>query len=297
MAPKFTGVLAALITPFTDDLKQIDEGRYKAHIEFLLNTGIHGLVPGGSTGECAVLSVAERKQLTELTVKFAAGRVPVIPGVGSTNTEEAVELAVHAASLGVEAVMVIPPYYDPVTYEQLKEILLEIHQASKLPIVYYNIPSISGLTLTPEEIAGLSSVGVYSFKDTSGNAPVFTEVAFAYDDKIKAWNGWDTLTFYGLAAGSEACIWGAANFIPELAVALWNAICVENDIKKGREIWKVIFPICKFLEQHNYSAAVKAGMELRGYQTGGPRKPFTPLKPEHQAEFRQLLLNAQVPLA
>ncbi|EHA26137.1 dihydrodipicolinate synthase [Aspergillus niger ATCC 1015] len=296
MAPNFNGVLAALITPFTDDRKQIDESRYKAHIEFLLNAGIHGLVPGGSTGEFTVLSLAERKQLTELTVKFAAGRTPVIPGVGSTRTEEAVELAVHAALVGCTAVMVVPPYYDPVNYEQLKDLLLEIHQASKLPIVYYNIPGISGLTLTPEQIAGLSSVGVFSVKDTSGNAPDFTEIAFAYEDKVQIWNGWDTLTFYGIAAGRQACIWGAANIFPELAVALWNAIAVEKDIEKGRQLWKLIFPLCKFLEGHNYSAAVKAGVELRGLETGGLRKPFRSLKPEHYAELRQLLIQAQVPV-
>jgi len=296
MPQQFTGVLAALITPFTDDGKHVDAGRLKAHIDNLFNAGIHGLVPGGSTGEFAVLTTEERKQVNELSVKYAAGRGPVIAGVGSTLTETAVELAVHAAKVGVDEVMVVPPFYDTVSYEQLKELLSEIYQASKLPIVYYNIPSISGLTLSPAEIAGLADVGVKSFKDTSGNAPDFTELVFGYGDKISAMNGWDTLTFYGIAAGNEAIIWGAANVIPELAVELWNAMAVQNDLKRGREIWKAIWPICKFLEAHNYSAAIKTGMELRGQKTGGVRKPFSMLKEEHQAEYCQLLLNAQVKL-
>ncbi|CAG8195608.1 unnamed protein product [Penicillium salamii] len=280
MSNKFSGVLAALITPFTDDGKSVDAGRFKAHIDNLFDAGIHGLVPGGSTGEFTVLSLEERKLVNELAVKYAVGRGPVIAGVGSTKTEEAVDLALHAAKIGVDAIMVVPPYYDPVNYEQLKELLSEIHQASGLPIVYYNIPS----------------VGVSSYKDTSGNAPDFTELVFGHGDKIAAMNGWDTLTFYGMAAGNEAIIWGAANVIPEIAVELWNAIAVQNDIRQGREIWKKIWPICKFLEAHNYSAAIKTGMELRGQKTGGVRKPFALLDPKHHAEYRQLLLNAQIQL-
>ncbi|OQE31930.1 hypothetical protein PENSTE_c001G09857 [Penicillium steckii] len=294
MPTKFTGVLAALITPLTDDRKKIDQARLKSHIDTLFNAGIHGIVPGGSTGEFTTLSTEERKQLTELCIQYTAGRGSVIIGVGSTKTEEAVELSVHAAQTGADAIMVVPPYYDPLSYDQLLDFLNEIHQAAKLPIVYYNIPSVSGLTLSPEQIAGLAKVGVESFKDTSGNAPDFTELVFGFGSQISAMNGWDTLTFYGMAAGNEAIIWGAANFIPELAVELWNAIAVQNDIRKGREIWKDIWPICKFLEGHNYSAAVKAGVELRGQKVGGLRKPVAPLKQEYHDELRQLLRNAKV---
>jgi len=218
----------------------------------------------------------------------------VIIGVGSTKTEEVVELSVHAAQTGADAIMVVPPYYDPLSYDQLLDFLSESHQAAKLPIVYYNIPSISGLTLSTEQIAGLTKVGVESFKDTSGNAPDFNELVFGFGGQILTMNGWDTLTFYGMAAGNEAIIWGAANFIPELAVELWNAIAVQNDIRRGREIWKNIRPICKFLEAHNYSAAVKAGVELRGEKVGGLRKPVAPLKQEYYDERRQLLRNAKV---
>ncbi|KAE8138180.1 hypothetical protein BDV38DRAFT_282186 [Aspergillus pseudotamarii] len=291
---QLTGILTALITPFTDDGSSIDAARLKAHIDRQFDAGIHGLVPGGSTGEFTTLTTEERKQLVELTVKYTAGRGPIIAGVGSTKSSEAIELAVHAAQAGADAVMVVPPFYDPVNYEQLQELLSEIHQASKLPILYYNIPAASGLTLSPEQIAGLSNVGVKWFKDTSGNAPDFTELVFHYGNQIKAMNGWDTLTFYGIAAGNEAVIWGAANFIPELAVELWNALAVKNDLRRGREIWASIWPITKFLESQSYSAAVKTGVELRGLKTGGLRKPFALLKEEHRVELHKLLLNAQV---
>ncbi|KAB8067379.1 dihydrodipicolinate synthetase family protein [Aspergillus leporis] len=292
--PDLHGILVALITPFTDDQKHIDAARLKTHIDRLIAAGIHGLVPGGSTGEFTTLTTAERKELTELCIKFAAGRVPVVVGTGSTSTAEAIELATHAASAGAAALMVVPPFYDPVNLEQLTELMAEIHTASGLPIMYYNIPSASGLTLTPGEIAGLSKVGVKYLKDTSGNAPAFTELVFGLSDKITAFNGWDTLTFYGLAAGCPGGVWGAANFIPELAVELYETVSVKGDLKRGRELWTKIWPICKFLESHNYAAAVKAGVELTGQATGGLRKPFKSLGPELQAELKQLLINTGV---
>jgi 4-hydroxy-tetrahydrodipicolinate synthase len=288
------GIMVALITPFTDDGSKIDENRLKTYIERLLQAGVHGLVPGGSTGEFTTLSTAERKQLTELCVKYGAGRVPVIAGTGSTSTQEAVELAKHASEAGAAAVMVVPPFYDPVNYEQLTEMMSEIHDASKLPIMYYNIPSASGLTLTPQQIADLSKVGVKYIKDTSGNAPAYTELVFGLSDTITAFNGWDTLTFYGLAAGAPGTVWGAANIIPELAVQLWEAISVQGDLKRGRELWQKAWPVCKFLESHNYAAAVKTGIELTGQPTGGLRKPFVLLAKEHRDELAVLLQNARV---
>jgi 4-hydroxy-tetrahydrodipicolinate synthase len=294
MSSSLHGVLVALITPFTDDKTAIDETRLESHINRLISAGIHGLVPGGSTGEFTTMTLAERKQLTELCVKYAAGRIPVVAGTGATSTAEAVELAVHAKQAGAAAVMVVPPFYDPVNLEQLTEMFGEIHSASGLPIMYYNIPSASGLTLSPTEIAGLSKVGVKYLKDTSGNAPAFTELVFGLSGQITAFNGWDTLTFYGLAAGCPGGVWGAANIIPDLAIELYEAVSIKGDLVRGRELWSKAWPICKFLESHNYAAAVKTGVELTGQATGGLRKPFALLSPELQEELKGLLKNAGV---
>ncbi|KAL4876733.1 hypothetical protein BJY04DRAFT_231341 [Aspergillus karnatakaensis] len=292
--PTLHGILAALITPFTDDQTSIDAARLESHINHLLNAGIHGLVPGGSTGEFTVLSLAERKQLTELCVKFAAGRAPVVAGTGGLSTLEAVDLSIHAAQAGAAAVMVVPPFYDPVSLDELRELLKEVSDASKLPIMYYNIPGASGLTLSPTEIAALSEVGVKYLKDTSGNAPALTELVFGLHEQITAFNGWDTLTFYGLAAGCPGGVWGAANIIPELAVELYDAVAVKGDLVKGRELWSRAWPLCKFLESNSYSAAVKTGVELIGQPTGGLRRPFKLLSGEKREELRRLIEQAGV---
>jgi dihydrodipicolinate synthase/N-acetylneuraminate lyase len=288
------GIMVALITPFTQDQKSIDEAAYKAHIDRMIDAGVHGLVPGGSTGEFTVLSYEERKQLVELTVKFAAGRVPVVAGIGDLSTGRAVDLAVHASQTGAASVMVVPPFYDALNLSELHEFLGEIHEASKLPICYYNIPSASGVTLSPTELAGLSRVGVKYLKDTSGNAPSLTDLLFNRDDQITAFNGWDTLTFYGLAAGAKGSVWGATNIIPELSMELWDAVAVNGDLKRGRELWRKIWPVCNFLEDGNYAASVKTGMELRGWSTGGLRKPFSIIKGDRRAELSKLLKAAGV---
>lgn len=295
MAPQeLQGIMVALITPFTEDQKSIDEAALQTHIDRLINAGVHGLVPGGSTGEFTALSFEERKQLVELTVKFAAGRVPVLAGTGELSTQRAVDLAVHAAEAGATAVMVVPPFYDSPSVPELHEFLNEIHTKSKLPICYYNIPSASGVTLSTTEIAKLADFGVKYPKDTSGNAPSLTDLLFDKDDQITAFNGWDTLTFYGLAAGAKGSVWGATNIIPELSMELWDAVAVQGDLKRGRELWRKIWPLCNFLESGNYAAAVKSGMELRGWSTGGLRKPFSLIKGDRREELVAILKNANV---
>lgn len=286
------GIMVALITPWTADQSAIDVEALDKHIQHLIDAGVHGLVPGGSTGEFSAMTLPERKQLIEIFVKSAAGRVPVIAGIGALSTKDGVELAEHAARAGASALMVVPPFYDSVSVEQLHEMLGDMHAASSLPIMYYNIPSASGLTLTAKEIAGLSKVGVKYLKDTSGNAPALTDLLFTYHDEITTFNGWDTLTFYGLAAGAKGSVWGASNIIPELSMQLWDAVAVKGDLKLGRELWAKIFPICKFLETYNYAAAIKTGMELLGASTGGNRKPFALLPGEQRAELAGLLRDA-----
>ncbi|KAJ3577616.1 hypothetical protein NPX13_g2950 [Xylaria arbuscula] len=162
--------------------------------------------------------------------------------------------------------------------------------------MYYNIPSASGVTLEPEAIASLADVGVRYMKDTSGNGPALTEMLFHRTDRVTTFNGWDTLTFYGLAAGAKGSVWGASNIIPELSMELWDAMA-SNDLVKGRQLWAKIWPVCKFLESHNYAAAVKTGMGLRGWYTGGNRKPFKLLGETDKEKLRTILKDAGVQVA
>lgn len=287
------GVLVALVTPFTPDGSEIDVDALRSHVDRLVAAGVHGLVPGGSTGEFTALTLAERKQLTEACVKAADGRVPVIAGTGALSTAEAVDLSRHAAEVGAAALMVVPPFYDAPNLDQVKSHLGAVHQASGLPIVYYNIPAASGVALTAKEIASLADVeGVEYLKDTSGDAVALMELLVAHSDKITAFNGWDTLTFFGLASGAKGTVWGATNVIPELSMQLWDAVAVRGDLVEGRELWAKIWPICDFLESHNYAAAIKTGLELIGHPAGPVRAPFDLLDDDARQQLSELLAAA-----
>src|SRR5918997_6659413 len=155
MSEPFHGVLPALITPFTDDGSAVDTGAVAAIVDRLVGAGVAGLVPGGSTGEFTTLTHAERRELVETTVETAAGRVPVVAGTGALSTRETVELSVHAEHAGAAAVMVVPPFYDTPSWRELKAHYQAVADAISLPIMYYNLPSVTGVTLTAEQLAAL----------------------------------------------------------------------------------------------------------------------------------------------
>lgn len=290
---EITGIQVALVTPFTPDGSEIDESSLRAHIDRLVAAGVHGIVPTGSTGEFTALTTEEHKRVIDICVDAAAGRITVIPGTGALATANAVELSRYASQAGADAIMVVPPFYEGLAPEELRTYLQDISDAVEIPIVYYNIPGATGVQLTPAEIAELSKIdGVRYLKDTSGDAPSLSALLQRHADSITAFNGWDTLTFFGLAAGAKGAVWGAACFIPELAVELWNAVAVRKDLDEGRRIWAKVWPICDFLESHNYCAGIKAGLDLIGQTAGPARKPTLPLADKDLATFAQLLKDA-----
>ncbi len=293
MPDTLSGILVALVTPFTPDGAEIDAEALRKHIDRLIDAGVHGLVPGGSTGEFTTLTLAERKQLTELCVKAADGRVPVVAGTGALSTADTVELSAHAAEVGAEALMVVPPFYDAPGPAELRAHLEAVYDAAKLPIVYYNIPSATGVHLTSEQIAELGDIeGVDYLKDTSGDAVALGELLQARSDRITAFNGTDTLTFFGLASGAKGAVWGTTNIVPELTIQLWDAVAVRGDLVEGRRLWQKIWPICDFLEAHNYAAAIKTALELTGHPVGPMRAPFALLDDSARAKLIEVLRGA-----
>ena len=289
------GILVAVTTPFTADGSAVDEEVLISQADRLINAGVHGLVPCGTTGEFTTLSPAEYRRVIELYVSAAAGRVPVIAGVGSLSTQGAVDLAQHAERVGADAVMLVPPFYDPLDFTSLKAFLSAVAEAISLPIVYYNVPGATGITLTAAQIAELGEIdGVDYLKDTSGDAVTLTDLLVNRADKIKAFNGWDTLTFFGLASGAEASVWGTAGVVPELAVQLWDALAEKGDLVQARELWRDLWAVSDFLESVNYVAGIKAGLELIGYPVGPARLPIRPLPTEDRERFAAILARAGV---
>jgi 4-hydroxy-tetrahydrodipicolinate synthase len=283
----FHGVLPALITPFTEDGSAIDTDALTANVERLIAAGVGGLVPGGSTGEFTTLSNAERRQLVAVAVESAAGRVPVVAGTGALSTRETVELSRHAQDAGAAAVMIVPPFYDALKWRELLAHYTAVAEAIDIPIMYYNLPSASGVTLTVEQFRELP---VASLKDTGGDAVAATELI--QSDGPTLLNGYDTLTFAALAAGVEAVVWGTASIVPEQCVELHRLLVDDIDLPAARELWARIWPLCQFLEAQSYPAAIKAGCGIVGDTPGPVRAPLLALEDEARAELAALVAFA-----
>ncbi len=287
MSEPFHGVLPALITPFSDDGTSIDTDALAAIVDRLIGAGVAGLVPGGSTGEFTTLTHAERRRRVETTVEAAAGRVPVVPGTGALSTRETVELSVHAERIGAAAVMIVPPFYDALFWRELLSHYTAVADAIDIPIMYYNLPSASGVKLTA---AQLRELPVTCLKDTGGDAVAAAELI--QTDGPTLLNGWDTLTFAALAAGVRAVVWGTASILPEQCIELHRLLIDDIDLPAARELWARLWPLCRFLEGQSYPAAVKTACQLVGDSTGPVRAPLLPLDGTATGELAALLQHA-----
>jgi 4-hydroxy-tetrahydrodipicolinate synthase len=290
----FHGVLPALITPFTDDGADVDADALTAIAERLIRGGVGGLVPCGSTGEFTTLTNAERRLVVEVTVAAAAGRVPVVAGAGALSTSETVELSVHAERSGAAAVMIVPPFYDPLTWRELLAHYAAVAERISIPIMYYNLPGATGVTLDASQVRELQRVaGVTSLKDTSGDAVAATELIQAGEHGPRLLNGWDTLTFAALAAGVRAVVWGTASILPEQCVTLHRLLVDDIDLPAARDVWARLWPLCHFLEGQSYPAAVKTACALVGDTTGPVRAPLLALDDAATTELTRVLEHAR----
>jgi dihydrodipicolinate synthase/N-acetylneuraminate lyase len=289
------GILAAVTTPVSEDGSSVVENAVLGQVERLVSAGIHGIVPTGTTGEFTTLSAEEYRRVIELYVKGADGRIPVVAGIGALSTQGAIELAQHAETVGADAIMLVPPFYDPMDLTTLKSFLSAVAGSITIPIVYYNVPGATGIRLTAAELAELGDIdGVDYIKNTSDDAVALAELLAVRGDRIKAFNGWDTLTFFGIASGAEASVWGTAGVVPELAVEFWEALAEQKDLDRARELWKHLWAISDFLESVNYVAGIKAGLELIGQPVGPPRLPILPLPAGERERFAGILREAGV---
>lgn len=292
MATELTGILVAATTPFSPDGLSVDYENLHRHVDRLISAGVGGIVPTGTTGEFMTLSEKEYEEVIIAFIKAANGRIPVVPGIGSTSTARAVELAKVADKNGASAIMLLPPYYDAPNYDALKVFMRTVAESISIPIMYYNVPGATGVKLSADELAGLGEIpGVKYMKDTSGDAVTLMDLLVNRKESIQAFNGWDTLTFFGMATGAKASVWGTAGIAPEAAVKLWNTLAVDRNLDEALIQWKPLWALCDFLESVNYVAGIKTALDLIGQSAGPARPPVLPLNEEQKQTLRKLLQN------
>jgi 4-hydroxy-tetrahydrodipicolinate synthase len=279
------GILAAVATPFDAD-QRIDEPRLRRLVDTLVTGGVHGLVPGGSTGEFAALTNDERRRVVEVVIDQNAGRVPVIAHTGAITTAEAVALTEHAVEAGSAAVLALPPYKDRLSIAETSDYICAIADSVSVPVVVYNLPLATGVNLAPEDMAAMHerSSNVSYLKDTSGDFHQVTRAIHDFGDAFTTLIGWDTMLLAALVEGAAGCILGTMNLTVQPIVAVYDAV-QSGDLAAARRAWDRVYPVMRFLVSGGYVGGLKGAMEVVGESAGAPRPPVSGLSPERQAEI------------
>jgi 4-hydroxy-tetrahydrodipicolinate synthase len=290
MGTELRGINIAIATAMTEDGEALDLDGMRRHVDWVIENGVHGIVAAGSTGEFQALTDDERRSVVETIIEHTAGRVPVIVHCAGQSTTETIAWAKHAYDHGADALMCVPPWYAPPTEDECFEHYRALSDAVPLDIILYNIPGHSGFYFTPEFIQRLAELERCRYvKDSSGDFRGLQAAIMLAGDRITVFNGIDDLAFQAFATGTPGTVWGAVNVMPRESVRLFELVYEQKDLAAGWELWKRMWPICRFLEAHSYAAAVKTGMNILGRSLGAPRRPSLLLNAEEEAELRTLL--------
>lgn len=286
---KIAGIYPALVTPLTEDGSALDLPAVDRLVNRLINAGVSGLIVGGTTGEFTTLTKDERKTLHEAAVKAAGGRVPVLVQTGALTTREAIELTEHAKSIGAPGAMVLAPFYEGLTFAEVKQYYSDITTTVDIPVMIYYFPDATRISLSVEQLAELATLpGITFVKFSSDELDVFYAARDQLKDKLQLINGIDTELLSSLSNGLESVVLGSANVIPELAVTIYDAV-TSGDLERARELWEPVRPLLSFLESSSYVVKVKAALDILGESAGPVRRPLLPLSKDEQTELAQLI--------
>jgi 4-hydroxy-tetrahydrodipicolinate synthase len=270
----FHGSITAMVTPFEGGV--VDFERLRALVDWQIDSGSHGLVPVGTTGESPTLSHEEHGAVITATIKAARGRVPVIAGAGSNNTREAVALAGHAERAGADGLLVVTPYYNKPNQEGLYLHFKAINDSVSIPIIIYNIPPRSVIDMSVETMKRLSELkNIVGVKDATGNVARISLQRAAMGPDFIQFSGDDIAALACMAAGAHGCISVVANIAPRLCADLQNA-ALAGDFKTALAIQDKLVPlqVATFLEAGVTGA--KYGLSLLGKVGEEVRLPLVP---------------------
>ena len=268
----FSGAITALVTPFKDG--KLDEGRLREQVEYQIDSGIDGLVPVGTTGESPTLDFKEHARVLELTVRFADRRVPVIAGTGANATGEALELHHIAKGVGATACLSVNPYYNKPSQEGLYRHFMTLAERVDLPIVLYNIPGRTGITMTPQTVARLHREArgrIVAIKEATGIMDMASEIASLCD--ITILSGDDSLTLPLMSIGAKGVISVVSNLLPG-EVHEMVAAALKGDFAGARAIHHRYFALIRTLFLDGNPAGIKYAMKLVGRDSGELRLPL-----------------------
>lgn len=281
----FKGSYVAIVTPFKNG--KIDEKKFAELVEFQIKNGTDGIVPVGCTGEAATFTHDEQKQLMKLTVEIVKNRVPVVGGAGSNSTEEALSLTKEAKKAGCDGVLSITPYYNKPTPEGQYRHYSTIAKKVDIPLMIYNVPSRTGISVKPETVARLSKVdNIVAIKEASGSLDQVSQILSLCD--ITVLSGDDSLTLPMMAVGAKGVVSVAANLIPK-EIHDMTASFLNGDIEKARKLHYKILPLCKAMFIETNPIPVKTSMKILKRLNGELRLPLCEMEKENEAKLNKAL--------
>ncbi|MGR0161165.1 4-hydroxy-tetrahydrodipicolinate synthase [Paenarthrobacter nitroguajacolicus] len=289
MSKELRGVLTALSTPFNQD-ETIDVATLRKIVDRSIDAGVDGVVAAGSTGEVGALSSEERLLLIKTVIEHTNGRVPVIANTGATSTAEAIRLSKAAEQLGADVLMLITPYYEPLSLEETVTYIKDVARSVTIPVMLYNIPPVTGVNLDPATVRALAEEveNILYIKDSSANWEQALQLIHHHSDVIGTFIGWDAYLYSALAEGAAGVMAGTANVVPDEIVAVTKRIA-EGDLAGARELWNAVYPVIDALLTVPFIPAVKTGLTLTGLPAGLPRRPTAGLDADDLAKVEQAL--------
>lgn len=283
----FKGSIVALVTPFKDG--KIDEGALERLIEFQIKNGTDGILPCGCTGEAATLSAEEQKQMIKLTVNLVKKRIPVLAGTGSNSTTEAIELTKYAQSAGADAALLITPYYNKPTQKGLLLHYEKVASAVSLPIILYNVPSRTGISILPETVAKLSEIkNIVAIKEASGSLNQTSEILSLC--KTTVLSGDDSLTLPILSVGGAGVVSVAANIVPQDIANLVHNF-QEGKFEEARKLHLKLFSLCRAMFLETNPIPVKTALGMMGMIEPELRLPLSSMNEDKKRQLKEVLEN------
>ena len=286
----FRGSITALVTPFEDG--RFDEARFRALVDWQIVSGTHGLVPVGTTGESPTLSHEEHHKVITACVSEAKGRVPVIAGAGSNNTQEAIELAHFAEQAGADGLLVVTPYYNKPSQEGLYRHFKAVNDAVGIPIIIYNIPLRSIVDMSIDTMKRLYELkNISGVKDATGNLARTALQRQALGPDFIQLSGEDMTALAVMAHGGHGCISVTSNVAPNLCAQMQEA-CLSGDYVAALKLQDQLTPLHAALFVEPNPAGPKYALSALGKISGEIRLPMLAASENAQAAIKAAMVHA-----
>ena len=285
--PIFKGAATALITPLTAE--GVDYERFGRLIDWQIDQGVDALVIAGTTGEGSTLTDEEHRAVLKYSVERAAGRVPIIAGTGSNDTDYAISLTKFACDVGADAMLVVTPYYNKATQKGLVQMYTAIADASTKPLILYNVPSRTGVGIEPATYAALADHPmIAAIKEANGNISKIMETAALVGDRLDIYSGNDDQVTPILSAGGAGVISVLSNLMPRETSEMCHR-WFRGDIEGSLKMQLDYLPLINALFCEVNPIPVKAAMAAMGWCENFLRLPLTTMEPEHEAKLLDLM--------